>query len=165
MTVATAKYAPVRAEYINPFLGSAAEVFRTMLGCQLTRGTPYMKHMDKPEHEISGIIGLSGRAVGTVVLSLSENVAIEATAAMLGDRPFEMNSDVVDAIGELTNMIAGSAKGQLEELEMSISLPNVIIGKNHEVVFPSGVTPIGIPFTCDWGDISVNVGLGQKTGD
>ena len=162
MTVATAKYSPVRAEFINPFLSSAAEVFRTMLGCELTRGTPYLKQHDKPDHEISGIIGLSGKAVGTTVLSLSHNVAIEATAAMLGDKPIELNADVIDAIGELTNMIAGSAKAQLEELEMSISLPNVIIGKNHEVAFPSGVTPIGIPFSCEWGEISVDVGLCQK---
>jgi len=81
---------------------------------------------------------------------------------MLGERPDTLDAEVVDAIGELTNMIAGSAKAQLEQFAMSLSLPNVILGKNHTVEFPRGVTPIGIPFDSDWGSICLDVGLCEK---
>jgi chemotaxis protein CheX len=155
--------AQVSVEYINPFLTSTINVFRTMAACELTRGTPYLADGTQPTHEISGVIGLSGKAIGTVVLSLGEPVALKVTAAMLGEEPPEMNSDVVDAIGELTNMIAGSAKAQLEHLEMSVSLPSVIMGRNHRVAFPGDIQPIAIPFESDWGPVCVEVGLREQT--
>src|SRR5690348_429932 len=127
------KYSPVNVQHINPFLMSAVNVFRTVLECDLTRGELFLKGGVQPNHEISGVIGLSGKAAGTVVLSLDRNVALKATEAMTGETPAELNADVVDAIGELTNMIAGSAKAQLEQFEMSISLPSVILGHNHSV--------------------------------
>jgi chemotaxis protein CheX len=155
--------APVSVEYINPFLTSAINVFRTMAACELKRGKPYLADGVQPTHEISGVIGLSGKAIGTVVLSLGEPVALKVTAAMLGEEPPEMNGDVVDAIGELTNMIAGSAKAQLEHLEMSVSLPSVIMGRNHRVAFPGDIQPIAIPFESEWGPVCVEVGLREQT--
>ena len=155
----TVQYTPVNVEYINPFLAAALDVFRVMLDCDMKRGTPYLKGTVQPDHEISGVIGLTGKAIGTVVLSLGREAAITATGVMLGEKPTEINADVIDAVGELTNMIAGNAKAALERLEMSISLPNVIVGRNHSVEFPSGVTPIGLPLECEWGPISLSVGL------
>ena len=154
---------PISVDYINPFLTSAINVFRTMAACELTRGKPYLADGTQTTHEISGVIGLSGKAIGTVVLSLGEPVALKVTAAMLGEEPPEMNSDVIDAIGELTNMIAGSAKAQLEHLEMSVSLPSVIVGRNHRVAFPRDIQPIAIPFESAWGPVCVEVGLREQT--
>ena len=57
------------------------------------------------------------------------------------------------------NIIAGNAKAALEHLDLSVSLPTVITGKNHCIEFPTKVTPICIPFTSPWGDIAVEVGL------
>lgn len=154
--------APVNVEYINPFLTSTINVFRTMAACELKRGKPFLAEGVHPTHEISGVIGLSGKAIGTVVLSLDESVALKVTAAMLGEEPAEMNGDVVDAIGELTNMIAGSAKAQFEHLEMSVSLPSVIMGRNHRVAFPGDIQPIAIPFESEWGPVTVEVGLREQ---
>ncbi|MCA9271397.1 MAG: chemotaxis protein CheX [Planctomycetales bacterium] len=156
------RYAPVKVEYINPFVAAAANVFKTMLQCELERGQPYLKGHAQPDYEISGVIGLSGRATGTVVLSLGRDVALSAAEAMLGQRPEQLDADVVDTIGELTNMVAGAAKSSLEQLEMSLSLPSVIMGKNHTVEFPRGVTPIGIPFASEWGAICLDVGLCER---
>ncbi len=155
--------APVNVDYINPFLNAAVNVFRTMAACELKRGTPYLADSDQPALEISGIIGLSGKAIGTVVLSLGEPVALKVTAAMLGETPPKMNGDVVDTIGELTNMIAGSAKAQLEHLAMSVSLPSVIMGSNQRVAFPGDIRPIAIPFESVWGPVRLEVGLRENT--
>jgi len=156
------EHAPVNVDCINPFLTSTINVFRTMVGCELTRGEPFRLKGAQPAHEISGIIGLSGKAIGTVVLSLGRRVALSATGAMLGETPPDLNADVVDAIGELTNIIAGGAKAQLEQFEMSVTLPSVIMGRNHTVAFPRGITPIAIPFNCEWGPVCVQVGLCEK---
>ncbi len=149
----------MKAEYINPFMSSLSNAFETMLSCPVHRGKLAFKSAETPVFEVSGVIGLSGSAVGTVVLSLSREVAIKAAGAMLMIEATELNSDVVDAVGELTNMVAGAAKAQLEELKLSISLPNVIIGIGHEVHFPSNVTPICVPFTCEWGPLAIEVGM------
>jgi chemotaxis protein CheX len=149
----------MKVEFINPFLTSAVSVFNTMLGVALTRDEPFLKENTQPNHEVSGIIGLSGKAKGMVVLSMSREVALSAAGIMLGERPKEINADVSDAVGELTNMIAGAAKAQLEYLKMDVSLPTVITGKTHCIEFPKKAMPICIPFDCKWGSVAVEVGI------
>jgi chemotaxis protein CheX len=158
----TAACASLTADCINPIVTSTVTVFRTMAGCELRCGKPYLVGDKQGAHEISGVIGLSGKALGTVVLSLGGPVALRVTEAMLNELPAEIDSDVVDAVGELTNMIAGSAKAQLEHLQMSLSLPNVIVGHDHQIAFPGDVTPIGVPFDCPWGPVCVQFGLSEK---
>jgi chemotaxis protein CheX len=134
-------------------------VFSTMLKCDLVRGPLSLNANFQPAHEVSGIIGLSGRASGTVVVSVDREVAISATEKFLGVRPDTIDSDVIDAIGEITNMIAGRAKAGLEALAMSLALPTVITGKNHTIRFGSNAQTICIPYTSPWGELSVEVGL------
>lgn len=153
--------AAMKVEYINPFLVSTISVFETMLGCKLTRGTPFARSGTQPQHEVSGLIGLSGQAQGMVVLGLSREAALGAAEVLLQERPPEVNRDVTDAVGELVNIIAGNAKAKLEHLKLSVSLPTVITGRCHCIDYPSKVTPICIPFTSPWGDISVDVGLSE----
>jgi len=138
----------VQVEYINPFIKSLGNIFTTMLQCKLTRGEIGLNHERVPLHSISGVIGLTGRAKGTVVLSLSEEVALKAASTLLMAEATELDEEVVDAVGELTNMLAGGAKAELEQYHLSISLPTVILGKDHDVCFPQGVTPIHIPLRC-----------------
>jgi chemotaxis protein CheX len=146
-------------EHIDPFRSSAVSVFDTMLSCKIEPREPYVDYQLLPDHEVSGIIGLSGKAKGAVVLNLSRNAAISISEALLGQRPETVDRDVIDAVGELTNIIAGSAKAKLEHLELHVSLPTVIVGKGHAMAFPHNVTPICIPFDCPWGPVAVEVGL------
>lgn len=151
----------MKAEYINPFVKSLVNAFDTMVSCEVRRTGLSLKDHTVPRHEISGVIGLSGNAIGTVVLSLSEQVALKAASTLLMAEYTELNDDVVDAVGELTNVVAGAAKAELEQFDLSISLPNVITGKGHEVRFPSNVSPICVLFDCPWGELSLEVGLAE----
>lgn len=151
----------VNVEYINPFINTAVNVFDTVLSCKLTRVGLALKERLQPDYEVSGIIGLSGRAAGTVVLSVSREMALNAAATMLGEPQTDVNQDVIDAIGELTNMVAGGAKTQLSQFEMSISLPSVIIGKNHIISNGSNVQPICVQFDSPMGPLNVDVSLVQ----
>lgn len=154
----------MKVEYINPFLTSTLSAFDTMLGWKLTRGTLHVKQNSQPHLEVSGVIGLSGKVEGLVVLGIDREAALKATEIMLQERPLEINSDVVDAVGELTNIVAGGAKRHLEEFDLSISLPTVICGRSHMIQFPSRVTPICIPFESEFGPISVEVGFAEHPG-
>jgi len=158
----TSKAIFMKAEYLQPFINSAVSTFDSMLGCKLVPQEPFVKGDAKIEHEVSGIIGLSGKARGAVVLTLSREAALSATEAMLGERPADINHDVADAVGELTNIIAGVAKAQLEHLALGISLPAVIIGKGHAMEFPHKAASVCIPYQCPWGYVAVEVGLFEQ---
>jgi chemotaxis protein CheX len=151
----------MKVELVNPFIHATTSVFRTMLGCELTRGQLSLKTNRAPEYEVSGLIGLTGKCQGMVVVSLGRDTAISATEIMLSERPDGLNRDVVDAVGEIANMIAGAAKAQLEQFQLSIGLPSVICGKNHSIGFPSNSAPIMLPFDSPIGPVCVEVGLSE----
>jgi chemotaxis protein CheX len=151
--------ATMRADYINPFIASLSHTFRTMLNCEIHRGPLQLKSQSALKFPISGVIGLSGKAVGTVVINLSEAVAIKAAAVMLMMDIEQIDEEVIDAVGEIANMVAGAAKAELAEYELSISLPNVVTGSQHDIRFPSNVTPICVPFETDFGPLVLEVGL------
>jgi chemotaxis protein CheX len=148
-----------RVEFINPFIIAVAKTLETMVGCKVVREPPQLKKEKAALYPISGIIGLSGAIVGTVVLTMCEALALKCASAMLMEEYTEFNHDVFDAVGELTNVIAGNAKSQLEEYHLSLSLPNVIYGKDAELRFPERCQPISIPFRTDHGPMAIEIGF------
>ena len=152
----------MKVEYINPFIASTTAAFSTMLGVEVIRGDISIKQGCQPRHEINGIIGLSGKAVGVVALSVGRDVAFGVTEKMLGERPAEIDANVTDAIGEMANIVAGGAKAHLDKYELRVSLPTVVVGKSHFIEFPSKVTPISIPFDSQWGPLVIEVGLVEE---
>lgn len=149
----------MKAEWINPFIDSTTSVFETMLGCEVERTGLSLNHNFVPEYDVTGIIGLSGRASGDVVISFEKSLALSAAEALIGEKFDAISDEVIDTVGELTNMIAGNAKSSLERFEMHLALPTVIVGKNHSIRFPSKVNPISMPFDSKWGKLNIEVGL------
>lgn len=149
-------------EIIATFQESTSVVFRKMLGIEITSGVAVPCAPMLTRCGVSGIIGLAGDLSGDVIVSFEERVAIQATAGLLGQEPTGLDNDVVDAVGELTNMIAGSAKCALPEYNMNLALPTVILGAEHRIAFKSGVSPISIPFDSEWGTFSIALGLSKS---
>ncbi|MEM6654454.1 MAG: chemotaxis protein CheX [Planctomycetota bacterium] len=149
----------MQVEHINPFLGAISNTFSTMLGAEVPkRGQLVLGDPKVRTYPISGIIGLSGNAIGTVVINLSNEVALRAASALLLEEKSEIDDDVLDAVGELANVVAGQAKSQLEEFNLSISLPNVVHGEGHVIRFP-GTKPLCVPFETDLGPLRLEVGF------
>lgn len=149
----------MNVDYINPFLLSTVSVFTKMLSLELVREAPFVRTKDSPQYDVTGMIGLTGKTTGTVAVSLPGDFALAITERLLGERPAEINPQVVDAIGEVTNMIAGAAKAKLESLQLSLGLPTVIIGTSSRIAYPSRCTPISIPFRSALGPLIVEVGI------
>lgn len=152
----------MRAEYINPFLTSTASVFSQMLGVTVRRQPPFVGNAYAPPHDVTGIVGLTGKATGTVAVSLPGEMALSVTSALIGECPTSITPQVADAVGELTNMIAGAAKAQLESLNLNLGLPTVIVGRSTCISFPSSTCPISIPFDSPLGSFTVQVGLVEQ---
>jgi chemotaxis protein CheX len=148
--------------YVNPFVSATMNMFKTMLNTDLKPGTPMIKKEPLPSYDISGVIGLSGEAQGSISLSFPKNVALKIVSSLLGAEIKIVGPELTDGIGELANIIAGNAKQFLVEYNLSISLPNVIIGKNHIIATPSGAPTIIVPFSCSFGDFAMEVSLKTK---
>ena len=133
-----------------------------MLDCELTRGSLSLTDQIRTPYDITSIIKLAGEASGTIILSLDQKVAASATKVLLCQDETAVEEDILDAVGELTNMIAGQAKVKLDQYKMSLSLPTVITGRDRDVEIEHSVQPFSIPFESAWGPLSVEVGLLAK---
>ncbi|MEM7812473.1 MAG: chemotaxis protein CheX [Planctomycetota bacterium] len=147
------------AEFLNPVLVATKQTFEMMLDCTPHRTGLVVKENPAPSFHVSATIGITGRAVGTLVLSISESAAIAVLERLTGQAATEINHEVCDAVGELTNMIAGSAKAKLAQLDLSISIPNIISGTDHKVHYPANVTPLCVMFDSDIGEFCVEIGF------
>ena len=138
-------------QYIQPFIKGSEDVFRDFCKTEIRAGRAYFVSKDEFESkwDISGIIGLSGEVQGAVAISLKEDTAFKITESLTGIKHSYIDSDVTDAVGEIINIITGNVKNIFEDKYRSkISLPSIIKGKSHSIVWPSQrARIICIPFT------------------
>lgn len=144
--------------YITPFIASLQNVCSTMMQLPVTIGAPHVKREAGATYDVSGIIGMSGDVVGSVVVSFPLEVAQAVVALLAGQRVEPDNPDFADAVGELVNMIAGGAKGMFQgKKKVSISCPSVVVGKNHMVARQKDAPCIVIPCTTDCGELALEI--------
>jgi chemotaxis protein CheX len=147
------------ARFVNPFLEGTINVLRTMAFIEPKPGKPYLKEDNTAAGDISGIIGLTGAARGSLALSFSESCILRIVSNMLGEEIQNLNGDIQDAVGEITNMISGAARKKLEAQGFNISaaIPTVVFGKGHTIIHVMGGPSIVIPFQTDHGPFVADV--------
>ena len=147
-------------KFVNPFLKAANDTFKTMMGIEPEMGKPIVKTGAVEHHyDVSGIIGLSGEAQGSISISFSKITALKVVSKMLGVELKIVNADLTDGIGEIANIIAGYAKQYLTDCKVSVSLPKVVVGSGHELSAPAGVSTVVIPYDCELGEFAVEIAL------
>jgi chemotaxis protein CheX len=141
-------------KYINPFIMAAQSVFRTMLGIEVTLSKPVIKTSRTTSGEVTGIMGLVGDRKGTITISFQDKGALFIYKTLIGDESAAINSDVVDAIGELTNIISGQARKEFEKagINLKAAIPMVIVGKEIELNFITTLPIVQLPFNFSVGN-------------
>ena len=145
--------------FINAFLEGTINVLKTMAFVEPKPGKPYLKKDSLASGDVSGIIGLTGSATGSMALSFSEKSILKIVSNMLGEEIKEINGDIKDAVGEITNMISGVARKKLESMGLNVSaaIPTVVAGKSHSIAHVLGGPSIIIPFETEDGPFFVDV--------
>ena len=133
-------------KYINPVLDAVQDVFKTMAGMEVLAGKPALNTGKIPAYEVNGRIGLSGAVSGAICVSFSEDLSLKLASCILDEEYQKLDEDSIDALKEITNMIAGNAKSNFPEDNVEISVPDLMVGKNSDI-YPSGLPIISIPFT------------------
>jgi chemotaxis protein CheX len=115
--------------------GSSANVFTTMLGQDLQRGKVSLEAgTPEPNDGVVSFIGIAGSWAGTGSITCSPTVACRICSQMLMVEATAVDAEVLDAVAELTNMIIGSVKTDLEQYlgPLGLSIPTVVFGRNFK---------------------------------
>lgn len=148
--------------YIKPFIASIHNVFSTMMQLPVSVNEPSLKSDPGTSCDVSGIIGMSGDVVGSVVLSFPRETAERVVTLFSGQKLDPGTADFADAVGELVNMVSGGAKAMFKDRRVSISCPSVVVGAGHHVARQSDAPTICIPCTTDCGDFVIEVTIQDK---
>jgi chemotaxis protein CheX len=153
----------MNVKFINPFLDGTISVLKTMAFVEPKAGKPYLKVDSLAKGDISGIIGLTGSATGSLALSFSEAAILKIVSNMIGENIKTMSDEIKDAVGEITNMISGVARKNLEAdgFYIQAAIPTVVTGKNHSITHVTGGQSLIIPFEIDEGTFVVDVCLNE----
>ena len=144
--------------YINPFVESVGNVFETMLNVQPKRGSVQLGNGGNNGAGLTSLIGISGLMHGCVALCFPPETALKLAGRMLGSEMPAVNDEVIDAISELVNMVAGSAKAKFNtDPPLELGLPTVVAGTGYQVKFPSKSVCLAVKFSSDEGDFSMEL--------
>jgi chemotaxis protein CheX len=140
---------PVITRVINPYISAAVDLLSTMAGLHAEKKDVFLKKNYRLFGDISGIMSLTGKVEGQVVVCFEEKLAREVVGRIMSTKPEALTKDDLrDGIGEVVNIIAGNAKAALAATEYAhqIGLPAVAIGQGHEVSHPGNAPCIVVIF-------------------
>ncbi len=111
--------------------------------------------------DVVASVSITGGWSGHVVVACSMPAARQAAASFLAMEPDEVgDSDVVDVMGELANIVGGNVKSMLPASSL-VSLPQVVNASGASVRWPACVQLCELAGT--WRDEPVSISMWQKT--
>jgi chemotaxis protein CheX len=137
---------------------AAADVFSTMLDLEIGNG-PEFSDSNAPtiSDGVMAFVGLAGSWTGSGVILCSGSFACRISNQLLMSEATSVNEEVLDAVGEVANMIIGNFKTMVEEQlgPLGLSIPTVIYGRNFTSRSIGTSRWIVLPFSC--GDESFEI--------
>lgn len=124
------------------------ETFGMMFPGSLSIAEPVVTNEKQPFTEVTVIMGISGGILGSILLKCSNKSAAFLASQML-NMHIEPGSEMMkDAIGEIVNIIVGTAKRCVpgEDEPFLISIPAVVVGERYEIYTKNTITLTKIPF-------------------
>ncbi len=151
------------ANMVNPFIEGALYILDTTALVKVKPEPIFFKKNSLSQGDITGMLKMEGDISGIIGVTFYEKSILGVVSAMFGEAMTEMNEEIDDAVGEISNMIAGHVTTKMAEAgkKVKIKLDNVVSGKNHVVDHGDDMTKVlVIPFKTTKGrfliEISVN---------
>jgi|SRR6185437_4930468 len=106
------------------------EVFEMMVGGKASM----LPEADMGKKDFSAMVGIAGAMCGVLTVAAPAQSARSIAAGMLGSESVD-NTSVMDALGEITNMVAGNFKSKILALAdgCMLSVPTVVAGADYEM--------------------------------
>lgn len=120
-------------QIVDIICSATTDVLSTMFNMEMVAEPAYTDQTSAPLNDgVLAFVGLAGSSAGTGAIGCSSSFSCHLCSQMLMNEYETVNDDVLDAMGELTNMIIGNVKTRLEDElgPMALSIPTVIHGRN-----------------------------------
>ncbi len=149
-------------------IGAVTKSLSETFNVEVTAGTSeYGDGMVSLVGDISGIIGMvQSHLEGTLMLCMTFETMRDILPQVVGKSVSITHEMAVDAVGELTNMVFGQVKTELNQRghQVKLGIPCVVSGKGHFVSqFHRGKYMI-VPFHLDGKMFQVYIAMHQPSG-
>jgi chemotaxis protein CheX len=150
--------APAQSPAVTHLVEATQEVFGTMVMATLTTGVPIDGDALRPRSNVVGTVSFAGSQSGVVAFYSTMTTAEAIASALLGG-PVNDRDQVADAVGEPTNMIAGTFRNHMarDGSAWAISIPTVTVGSDFYTRYVSDVRRTLCPFRMDDEEIFVEL--------
>ncbi|PIE61231.1 MAG: chemotaxis protein CheX [Desulfobacterales bacterium] len=145
---------------VNPFIEGALNILDTTAFVKVTPAPPFLKTHDTAQGDITGFLEISGDLEGTAAISFSEKSILGIVSAMFGEEMTELNDEITDAVGEISNMIAGHVTTKIGELDKKVNVKFVSVYHGREQTIPhtkAGTHVVSLPFRTTKGQMIIEV--------
>jgi len=146
--------------HINPFIVAMTQVLQEQASVTPRRSNLGLKQGNVPAHDVSGFVGISGSAYGSVILSFPRQTALRLVGKMCGEE-LSSNENVAEGVCELAKLVAARARDILAEsgIKAFMSIPRAVIGNCHYIHMPKKVPCVEIEFESELGRFTLEVAL------
>jgi chemotaxis protein CheX len=159
--------AAIESLFIDELTAATRDVFQTMVFQEVEASSPIPGDTPRPGANVVGTVAFAGKTSGLVVFYSAMETAVVITASMLGIEPASVNGELHDAIGELTNMIAGSFRTRMAHAKgetWAISVPTVTVGSDFTTKYVSDVQRVLCPFRLNNAELFVELIVTRSAG-
>jgi chemotaxis protein CheX len=157
----------IDAQFVEELLAATRDVFKKMVFHDVVMAPRASDDARRAGVHVMGTVAFAGQTSGLVVFTSTFDTATWITASMLGIDPGSVNGELPDAIGELTNMIAGSFRTRMAHLRgdiWAISVPTVTVGSDFYTKYVSDVQRVVCPFKMGTSELFVELIVTRSAG-
>ena len=155
---------PISPDEIAAIIGgtNTNNVFTTMLGLEVQAG-PFdaESKLTEEDGKVVCLVSFTGKWNGSGSISCSGPLACAISGKLLMSEYEAVNDEVLDAMGEMANMIIGNFKDEAAATlgALSLGTPTVIYGNNFQTRNWNGQSWIAVPFCCEGERFEVKICL------
>ena len=149
------------AALVNPFIEGTLHILDTTAFVKVKSETPFLKKDRNALGDISGLLEISGDLEGSAAISFSEKSILGIVSAMFGEDMTRINEEITDAVGEISNMVAGHVTTKIAELDkkVKVKFKDIRIGSDKLIEHVEGAQHvIALPFSTTKGKMVIEVG-------
>ena len=148
------------AALVNPFVEGTLHILDTTAAVKVKPDPPFLKADTAPLADISGVLEITGDLSGSAAVSFSEFSILSIVSAMFGEEMTQIDEEIIDAVGEISNMVAGHVTTKLAEQGKTVKVKfvRVCTGPDQPIIHTDPGGPVlALPFKTTLGKVVVEV--------
>ncbi len=148
------------AALVNPFVEGTLHILDTTAFVKVKPDLPFLKTDSKMLGDISGLMEISGDLTGSAAITFSEKSILGIVSAMFGEDMTKIDDEITDAVGEISNMVAGHVTTKIAEMDkkVKVKFKEVKIGSDTVIEHVEGAEhTLALPFKTTKGKIVIEV--------